>query len=267
MKRLAIVGGIAAILNLAMISPALAAAPGNDTYAGRTVIGSLPFTESVDTTEATTDADDADINGDCGAPATDASVWYELTAANDETLVVDVAASDYSAGVIIATGSPGTFSLVSCGPGAVPFFATAGETYAILAFDDQEDGAGSGGTLEITVDTAPPPPTVDVTVDPVAHFDPSTGSATVTGTVTCSGDGFNNFIEVDLRQRVGRLFITGFGGTGFTCDGTTQEWAVEVFGDNGLFKGGHAASVTFAVACGALECGADEEDVTIRLRR
>jgi hypothetical protein len=266
-KRLAMVGGIAAVLNLALITPALAAVPSNDTYAGRTVIGSLPFSDSVDTTEATTDADDAEANvTDCGAPATDASVWYELTAAADATLVVDVSASTYTAGVIVATGSPGTFSFVTCGPDAVILDVTAGETYAIMAFDDQLDGSGNGGSLEITVDTAPPPPEIDATVDPVGHFH-ADGSATVTGTVTCSGDAFDAFIEVDLRQRVGRFFVSGFGETGFSCDGTTQDWAVDVFPDNGLFKGGHVASVTFAVACGLIDCGVDVEEATIRLRR
>ena len=72
----------------------------------------------------------------CGAPATDASVWYTLTGA-DNGVVVDVSSSDYSAGVIVATGSPGSFELETCGPGAVAFFASSGTTYSILAFDDQ----------------------------------------------------------------------------------------------------------------------------------
>jgi hypothetical protein len=266
-KRLAVLGGIAAIVNIALITPVLAAAPSNDTYAGRTVIGSLPYSDTVDTTEATTDADDAEMNvTECGAPATDASVWYELTPAADATLIIDVSASDYSAGLIVATGAPGSFGFITCGPGAVILDAVAGETYAILAFDDQLDGVGSGGMLNIVIDTAPPPPTVDVTVDRAGNFHPD-GSATVTGTVTCIGDAFDTFIEVDLRQRVGRFFISGFGSTGFSCDGTTQDWAVDIFPDNGLFKGGHVASVTFAVACGLIDCGVDVEEATIRLRK
>jgi hypothetical protein len=42
---------------------------------------------------------------------------------------------------------------------------------------------------------------------------------------------------------------------------------VEVFPDNGLFKGGRAATVTFAVACGFTDCGEDVEERTIKLRR
>jgi hypothetical protein len=260
-------GGVAAILNLAFVSTVFAAAPSNDTYAGRVVIGSLPFSDTVDTTEATVGSHDAEMNTvDCGAPATDASVWYQITPASDNNLLVDVSASSYSAGIIVATGGPGAFSLVTCGPGAVAFFGESGVRYTILAFDDQLDGFGNGGTLEISLDIAPPPPELDLTVDKVAQFNSKTGSATVTGTVTCIGEAFDTFIEVDMRQRVGRIFITGFGGTGFSCDGTTQAWSVEVFPDNGLFKGGQAATVTFGLACGLLDCGFDFEEATIKLR-
>jgi hypothetical protein len=268
MKRLTVLISLVALFSLTFASPVLAAPPpGNDDYAGRTVIGSLPFSDSVDTSKASTDADDEELNAQCGAPATDASVWYELTATSDGTILVDVSASSYTAGVMVATGSPGSFSLVTCGPGLVGFGTITGETYAILAFDDQLDGSGDGGTLAITVDVAPPAPEVDVTVDPVGTFNAS-GSATITGTVTCTGQADFTFIQVQLTQRVGRFSVTGFGflDFGFVCDGTTQSWSVEVFGSNGLFKGGRAASVTIAVACGLIGCGEDFEQTTVMLR-
>jgi hypothetical protein len=265
MKRLAIPSGLVFMLTFALTAPVLAAAPANDTYPG-TIIGS-PFSETLDTTEATSDADDADINATCGAPATDASVWYQFTATSDMAIVVDVSQSDYSAGVIVATGVPGNFEVIACGPGLVGFGATAGVTYTILAFDDQDDGGGNGGTLVISVGEAPPPPEIDVTVDPVGTFDPHTGSATISGTVVCSSDAEFAFIDVELRQDVGRFVISGFGSVDVVCDGTSQSWSVEVFGDNGLFKGGHAVAVTFALACGALDCGTDFDEQTVKLRR
>jgi hypothetical protein len=265
MKRLAILATLATAFTLAFATPVLAVVPSNDTYANRTVVGALPFSESLDTTEATTDADDAEANAQCGAPATDASVWYELTATADGAAIVDVTGSTYSAGVLVATGAPGAFSVLTCGPGAVVFGTTAGETYALLVFDDQEDGdPANGGTLDITIDTAPPPPTVDVTVDPIGQFT-SSGSAIISGTVFCEGAADFTEIDVELRQSVGRLLITGFGFTDFACDGTTHTWSVEVFGSNGLFKGGHAVAVTTAFACG-FDCGADFEETTVRLR-
>jgi hypothetical protein len=269
MKRVAVLISLVVVASLAFATPVLAApAPVNDRYSGRVVISLLPFTDSLDTTKATTDATDGEMNPpECGAPATDASVWYELTPAADATVVVDVSPSTYSAGVSVATGSPGSFTFVTCGPGAVLFSALGGETYTILAFDDQLDGAGNGGTLNISVEAAPPPPTVSLTVDPLGHFNSATGSATVTGTVTCTGVADFAFIDVQLTQNVGRVStVSGFGETEFTCDGTTQAWSVEVFPSNGLFKGGQASSVTVAFACGFFECGFDEVTRTIRLR-
>src|SRR5262249_51158225 len=84
---------------------AFAAAPSNDTIGGATVIGAVPFSETIDTSQATTDAQDVAINSQCGAPATNGSVWYQLTAA-EAGYLVDVSQSTFSAGVIVATGSP-----------------------------------------------------------------------------------------------------------------------------------------------------------------
>jgi hypothetical protein len=265
MKRVAILSSLVLLFTIAFASPVLAAPPSNDTYAGRTVIGTLPFSESLDTTEATTDADDTELNAECGAPSTDASVWYELTPTTDLTVLVDVSGSDYPAGVLVGTGSPGSFSIVSCGPGGTAFFAETNVTYAILVIDDQSDGGGNGGTLNITVDEAPPPPTIDVTVDPIGTFS-SSGTATISGTVVCDADAEFAFIDVQLRQRVGRLFIDGFGGSEIFCDGTVQPWSVEVSG-NGLYKGGMATASVFAYACNAFTCGEDFEERSIKLRR
>jgi len=248
-------------------APALAAPPSNDTYAGRTVVGAVPFTQSVDTTEATTDADDAEINALCGAPVTDASVWYQITAAADGGLVVDVSASNFSAGAIVATGSPGNWMVVACAPGAVGWSAVAGETYTILVFDDQSDGGGNGGMLNITIGVAPPAPTIDVTVNPVGEFDARTGSATISGTVTCSGEAEFAYVDLELRQAVGRVStVTGYTFFDVICDGTTYPWSVEVVPVNGKFAGGKAVTVTFAVVCGTVECGTDYQEWIVRLR-
>ena len=263
MKRLGILISLMFAGSLVLAAPVLAAAPSNDLFGGATA-ASIGFSETIDTTEATTDADDAEANVDCGAPATEASVWYSLAGA-DNGVVVDVSSSDYSAGVIVVTGSPGSFVLETCGPGAVAFFASSGTTYSILAFDDTV-GSGNGGSLQINVEEIPPPPTVDVTVDPVGHFTKS-GSAIISGTVTCTGEADFSFIEVSVRQTVGRIFINGFGGTDFVCDGGTNDWSVEVFGDNGTFKGGRTASVTIATSCGVFDCGSDFEETIVKLRK
>jgi len=264
-KRLAVLVGLLLLGSLATAAPVLAAPPGNDLYPSATTV-SVGFSETLDTTEATTDSTDAEANVNCGAPATDASVWYSITPSADMGIVVDVSGSNYTAGVIIVSGSPGSFVLENCGPGASGWSALNGVTYSILAFDDQFDGSGNGGSLVINIVEAPPPPEVSLTVNPRGTFDSHTGGARISGTVTCTGDAEFSFIDVFVRQKVGRLFIDGGGFIeGFACDGTTQAWTVDIFPFNGIFKGGRAITVTFALACGVFECGESFDESIVML--
>jgi hypothetical protein len=263
----AFVAATAAVFLLTSAGPALAAAPVNDTYAGRTVIGTVPFTTTVDTSQATTDADDAELNATCGAPATDASVWFEYTAAADSGLIIDVSASSYTAGVLVGTGGPGHWTIAVCGPDAVFLPAVAGQTYAILAIDDQGDGGGNGGTLQMSITEAPPQPVIDVTVNPTGTYDNRTGSATIGGTVTCTGGPSEfSFVQVELREKRGRFTVVAIGNVDVTCDATTRPWSIELVSENGPFGHGDAASVTFAVACGQIACSTDFEERQVLLR-
>jgi hypothetical protein len=258
----AIVGAV--VIALLLVAPAAAAPPANDTFAGAVTISALPFTATLDTTEATTDSDDANANANCGAPATEASVWYAFTPATAVTAAVDVSASSYSAGVIVVTGSPGSFSLVTCGPGIVTFSATPGVTYYLLAFDFTP-GAPNGGTLQISV-TETQPPEAAVTVDPTALVNTQTGVITASGTFTCSNADFA-FVDVTVSQRVGRFTITGFGEVvADPCDGESHAWQLDVTGSNGKFAGGKASVDAFMFACGFLECAFDETVQSVRLR-
>ena len=119
---------VVAVVAVGITAPAaLAAAPSNDTFGGATT-ATIGFSQVLDTTQATTDTDDAQLNASCGAPATDASVWYSL-AGTDAGVVVDVSQSDYSAGVLVGVGTEGNLDTVACGPGTVGFFAASGTTY------------------------------------------------------------------------------------------------------------------------------------------
>lgn len=270
MSRARLAAGIAVALaaTLTSMGPAFAAPPGNDTHAGSTVVSGLPFTDRVDTSEATSDADDDEIAAQCqGVPAWDASVWYEVTPSTDTGLVADVSGADYSAGVFVATGGRGSWALVGCAPSSLGWTAVANQTYSVVVFDDQTDGVGNGGVLAITIDTIPPPPVIDITVDPTAWIDDTTRTVTVSGTVTCTGDAEYAFLEVQLTQTAGRLIIRGFGGTNVACDGAERPWSVMVLGDNGIFAAGKAMSLTYAVACGAYDCGVDFEERLLRVRR
>ena len=263
------IGAAAIAVGLILLgsAPAYAAAPSNDTFGGAIAIGSVPFTTTLDTSEATTDADDSEANANCGAPSMDASVWYSTTPTADGALLVDVSASSYSAGVLVVTGAPGSFQIWACGPRTIAFPVSAGTTYYLIAIDDQSDGSGNGGTLQLTVDAAPPPPTITATVDPVAGFTPKAGSATVHGTVSCTGVVDFAFVDLELHQAVGRGEVVGFGTMDVRCNGAAQPWSIEIFpsAPGTKFAGGKAASLTFAVACGPLQCAIDFQQHAVRL--
>ena len=251
---------------LGLYAPAaLAAAPANDTFANAT-LAAVGFSEVLDTTQATTDADDAQLNASCGAPATDASVWYALQGA-DQTVVVDVSSSNYSAGVLVGVGTQGNLTTVACAPGAVAFFAAAGTTYYVLAIDDQNDGSGNGGNLSISFNEIPPPPTVDITVNRFGNVNARTGVATISGKYTCTNGDFID-VFVDARQNVGRFAIFGSGEffDFSTCDGTPHSWAAQVFPQNGKFAGGKTLTLNFATSCGTFECGFGFAEQKVQLR-
>jgi hypothetical protein len=247
----------------ALSGAAYAAVPSNDTPAGATAIGSLPTTISEDTTAATTDATDSALNADCGAPATNASVWFKYTDPTGAGFVATMGNSDYTGGFMVTEGDPSQGNLVACGPTTVGVRTTAGQTYYVVAFSDT---AVNGGHLQVTFDQAPPMPELSVTANPkgVAYKD---GSAQVSGTYTCTNaDGSNSEIDGTLTQRVGRVKILGY----FTvyplqCDGASHAWSALVTSDNGLFRGGKAASVSFGYACGALDCAEGYAEQTVQL--
>lgn len=250
-----------------LTAPAWAAAPANDTPAGAIAV-SIGDHIMQDTTEATTDALDAELNAECGAPETTASVWYTYTAAADGGVILDGSASDYPAGFLVFEGTPTAASLIACGPEVVGFGTSSGSTYSIMAIDDGSDGDPAvGGNLVMDVNEAPPPPTVEFTVDPTAKVTKD-GTALVTGSYTCTN---GDFIEVDgqLTQSVGRFKVNGYGffyDEG-TCDATAHPFTMPVIGDNGTFAGGKAASVTFAFTCGAFDCADGYAEQTIRLTK
>lgn len=260
---------LVATLVVTAAAPAYAAAPANDTLDGAVAIASLPFSTTLDTTEATTDRGDAAANPpECGAPATDATVWYDLTLADGDIVVADVSGSDYSAGVLVVTGDPDSFAFVTCGPGAVAFEAAPGVTYHMMIIDDQLDGTGNGGSLVLDVQTAPPPPELALTVAPTGAFNSADGSATIHGTVTCTGQVDFAFLQTEVIQKVGRGVVYGLGESELTCDGTTQQWSVNVLPFLGTkFAGGKAATVTLAFACGPIFCSDSFQEFQVQLKR
>lgn len=147
-------------LLIAMPAVAAAAAPENDVHPG-IVITALPFTHTVDTTEAQIHA--MEMSATCFVGGT-ASVWYSFTPDADISVVADTFGSDYDTVLDVRTGTltddffdPGFQSLttVACNDDTdgqqsrVSFTASAGTRYLIRVL-----GAEGGGALTFNLAAA-----------------------------------------------------------------------------------------------------------------
>jgi hypothetical protein len=244
-------------------SPASAAPPLNDTIDTAKAITAVPYADTVDTTEATTDAEDAAINASCGAPVTNGSVWYTLQASLPLYLV-DVSQSDFEAGVIVATGTPGNLSIVTCGPLSVAFEAVPGETYYVMAFSDTPGVVG--GQLSIAVSEGEPAPKIAMTVDDVGKVNRSSGYATISGTYTCAGTADFVAVQGRLQQQQGDIQVGGFFELQNLPCGGTFPWSIEVAPESGKYKRGLAATAATSIACNSIGCNFYDTTEVVQLR-
>jgi hypothetical protein len=264
MKRLALLISILATLALGATPVAAAAHPGNDLPTGATVVlDSLPQSIVQDTSSATVSRKD-DVG--CGAGGLDqATVWYKFTPSSDKTILVDASASSYAVGTNVFDSVADPNHLIACSGGPVIFDAVAGTTYYLM-FADADGDTTNGGTLRATVDVAPPPIAVTLTVDPSARLSNNGATATISGTAACNRTA--DFSEVDafLTQTVGRFKIVGSGFAESTCGPTATTWSMDIPGDTGRFSGGSIVAQVSAFACDAFSCGDAFVEVTLRVR-
>ena len=141
----------------------------------------------------------------------------------------------------------------------------------VLVVDDVP-GNGNGGTLLMSV-SEPPAPTVVLTVARTGRFDSKTGTALISGTLTCFA-GADVFLFGDAVQDRGRPTTTRGGfGLGFeeplVCDGTAMPWSAEVFPSPGdKYAGGPVAVSATAFACfGFFPCGETRLRTGVNLKR
>jgi PKD repeat protein len=153
------------LVGLIFLSPGiisvLAQAPANDDFDGATVIPNLPFTDTINTTEATMAGDDPGFG--CWYTQTN-SVWYAFTPDNDMWLQTDTVGSSYYTSLGVFTGTRGNLSPVAsnCSSGATQFQATGGVTYYFI-INSWSNGGGpypspsTGGDLVFHVSEIPTP--------------------------------------------------------------------------------------------------------------
>src|SRR2546428_6458458 len=146
---------------LVLGAPTAFAQPPNDDFDGATVITGVPFTDNLDTTQATSASDDPT---DCSS---NGSVWYAFTPSVDMPVKADTFGSNYDTVLSAYTGSRGSLNTVACNDDAggpqsrIAFDATGGTTYFFLVAACCGNGGGGGGDLVFSVSEAVPPPNDD----------------------------------------------------------------------------------------------------------
>jgi PKD repeat protein len=142
---------------LGIPSAALAAPPTNDNFTNATVISSLPFSDLVNNSEATTEPGEPFV-----CAGVQQTVWYAFTPSTSGYFRASLAGSTRQDGILLVfqqTGSDITgLSFIAC---SEPFFANsltftaqAGKTYYLQA----GDLFGGFGSLQVNLAAVPPPP-------------------------------------------------------------------------------------------------------------
>lgn len=145
------------VLALLAFHPIMAGAqaPGNDDIANATVISALPYSDTLDTSEATSNA--SDPYSQCTSNYPEATVWYVFTPPQDVPIEVSTAGSSYRTVMEAFSGSPDNLSYFGCVDGSGSLYAqlAAGTTYYFMiganpAYPPPPDTSW-GGTLVFNV--------------------------------------------------------------------------------------------------------------------
>ena len=151
--RRSVVPIITAVLILVSAAPALALPVNDDLGDASSVIG-LPFSDSVDASDATIEPGEP-VEGDEPCPPRSSTVWYEVTLETSQEVAIDTSGSDYDTTLAVYTGSNyGDMAVVACNDdtffglqAALSFTAEAGVTYLVQV---GSFGEGPAGMLQVS---------------------------------------------------------------------------------------------------------------------
>jgi hypothetical protein len=252
--RVALPALMAAGLTIMMAGSALAAVPSNDDFANATVISATPFTDAVNTAEATNQATDAT---GCGGGH---SVWYAYTATNDGSISFDSFGSSFDTLLSAYTGTEGSLTLVACNDDSggtlqsqVSFDITSGTTYHFMVSGCCRPEEGESGDLVVHADVTGPPISFEVSFDS-GSVDMKTHEVTIDGTVVCSGPGVVDIAgELQQRNTLGSFAVE----VGCSADPTSFTGVVS---SSDTFQPGKASIDDVTITgCGAGGCVSESE--------
>ena len=204
--------------------------PPNDDFDAATVIGSLPFENTIDLAGSDTDAGDP---RSCRFPPLPAGVnaWYAYTPPQDTRVTIE-AAGPLPWEMAVFTGPREALARVGCGGARLSFTARAGVAYHVVIGVTGFIGPGFGGiggspaSLPLQVSfTGMPALQLGTSIAPEGRI--SRGTVLVAGTVQCSRPA-EVVVSGTLRQTTsprGRQAAGGAFETTVQCNGETRWFA------------------------------------------
>lgn len=207
--------------------------PPNDDFNNPTVIPSMPFTTSQNVTNATTAPDDPFCAGRTQ------TVWFSFTPTQNMRLEANTFGSNYDTTLSVYTGARGALTQIACNDQSngnqsrVRFDAVAGTTYFFMV--STFSFPVSPANLVFNLLPAPPPLSITPSVTQFGTVDPTTGAATISGSVACTEPAFVS-ISGQLKQSHGDTPVSGFFSAFVPCNGTTP-WSANIQTTVALFHG------------------------------
>jgi hypothetical protein len=89
-------------------------------------------------------------------------------------------------------------------------------------------------------DSPPPPAPIEVAIDPIGSVDSHTGSATVSGVLSCYGTFDSLYLDVTVRQKQGRDIASGESSVRLAtpCSWQRIQWQATIRSETMAYKGG-----------------------------
>ena len=237
LARLWIVGTTIALVAFGAVSPATAETPSNDSRAGALEVGSLPFSHSQDTGQATPSGPKQ-----CGNSG---SVFFRFVPTVTGPVQVDTIGSGYDTILTVFRTTDHGPEVIRCSDdhvyrwGATRFKATAGVEYFLMPGRCCGSGRRGGGDLVLNVtEVTQAPFEASVTVEG-GTVDPATGIVTLALTVNCTHVSWL-VADGELRQLRSEIFVARgwFGTESLYClPGSPNEWTAEVDTETGVAFG------------------------------
>jgi hypothetical protein len=207
--------------------------PPNDDFDHPTVVPSIPFAQSYDATNATVAADDPFCFG------RNQTLWFKYTPSSNIRIEANTFGSTFDTTLSVYTGARGSLAQIACNDDSggtlqsrVRFDAVAGTTYYFMVSSLYPVPLAS---VLFNVVEAPPPFSFVPSVLQFGSVSPTTGMATINGSVNCTSPSFVT-ISGQLKQMHGGTSISGYFSAFVPCDGTTA-WAAGVSSQTALFHG------------------------------